>query len=175
MRRFTILAILATLVGCSQNSEELDSINIPLKSQTEFYASMPECDTRTYVEDNKHICWNAGDEITIFNGNSYNSHWQFAGEDGANSGKFNEIEESDFVTGTPLDLTANYAIYPYDENITITEAGVVALTLPAVQEYNHTYANSFGVGANTMMAVTKNTSDNFLAFKNLCGYLKLKF
>ena len=136
---------------------------------------MPECDTRTYVEDNKHICWNAGDEITIFNGNSYNSHWQFAGGDGANSGKFNEIEESGFVTGTPLDLTANYAIYPYDENITITEAGVVALTLPAVQEYNHTYANSFGVGTNTMMAVTKNTSDNFLAFKNLCGYLKLKF
>ena len=136
---------------------------------------MPECDTRTYAEDNKHICWNVGDEITIFNGNSYNSHWQFAGEDGANSGKFNEIEESGFVTGTPLDLTANYAIYPYDENITITEAGVVALTLPAVQEYNHTYANSFGVGANTMMAVTKNTSDNFLAFKNLCGYLKLKF
>ena len=136
---------------------------------------MPECDTRTYVEDNKYLRWNAGDEITIFNGNSYNSHWKFAGEDGANSGKFTEVEENGFVTGTPLNLTANYAIYPYNENITITEAGVVALTLPAVQEYNHIYANSFGAGANTMMAVTENTSDNFLSFKNLCGYLKLKF
>jgi len=119
--------------------------------------------------------WNAGDEISIFAGNSYNSHWQFAGENGANSGKFNEIEDSGFVTGTPLDLTANYAIYPYDENITITEAGVISLTLPATQAYNHTYANSFGAGANTMMAVTKSTADNFLSFKNLCGYLKLKF
>ena len=136
---------------------------------------MSECDTRTYVEDNKYLRWNAGDEITIFNGNSYNSHWKFAGEDGANSGKFTEVEENGFVTGTPLNLTANYAIYPYNENITISEAGVVALTLPAVQEYNHIYANSFGAGTNTMMAVTKNTSDNFLAFKNLCGYLKLKF
>lgn len=176
MKRFAILAAIVALIGCTQNDENLDKItNTPQKSQTEFYASMPECDTRTYVEDNKYLRWNAGDEITVFAGNSYNSHWQFIGEDGANSGKFNEIEAGGFVTGTPLDLTANYAIYPYDENITITEAGVVSITLPAVQEYNHTYANSFGAGANTMMAVTKNTSDNFLAFKNLCGYLKLKF
>ena len=176
MKRFAILAAVVVLIGCTQNDEGLDNItNIPSKSLTEFYASMPECDTRTYVEDNKYLRWNAGDEITVFAGNSYNGHWQFAGEDGANSGKFNEINEGGFVTGSPLDLTANYAIYPYDENITITEAGVVSLTLPAVQEYNHTYANSFGEGTNTMMAVTKNTSDNFLSFKNLCGYLKLKF
>ncbi len=176
MKKFAILAAVVALIGCTQNDEGLDNItSTPEKSQTEFYASMPECDTRTYVEDNKYLRWNAGDEITVFAGNSYNGHWQFAGEDGANSGKFNEISEGGFVTGTPLDLTANYAIYPYDENISISEAGVVSLTLPAVQEYNHTYANSFGAGANTMMAVTKNTSDNFLAFKNLCGYLKLKF
>ena len=175
MKRFVILATIIALVGCSQYSEECNNINAPEEKQIEFYASMPECDTRTYVEDNKYLRWNAGDEITVFAGNSYNGHWQFAGEDGANSGKFNEIDEGGFVTGTPLDLTANYAIYPYDENITITEAGVVSLTLPAVQEYNHTYANSFGAGANTMMAVTESTSDNFLAFKNICGYLKLKF
>ena len=136
---------------------------------------MPECNTRTYVEDNKYLRWNADDEITIFNGNSYNSHWRFASADGANSGKFTEISENGFVTGSPLNLTANYAIYPYNENITITEAGVISLTLPATQAYNHAYTNSFGTGANTMMAVTENTSDNFLAFKNLCGYLKLKF
>ena len=174
MKRFAVLAAAIALIGCSQSSEEIDNINNTSSSHTEFKASMPECDTRTYVEDNKYLRWNAGDEITVFAGDSYNSHWQFAGEDGANSGKFNEIGEGGFVTGTPLDLTANYAIYPYDENISITEAGTVSLTLPAVQEYNHTYENSFGAGANTMMAVTKNTSDNFLAFKNLCGYLKLK-
>ncbi len=175
MKRFAILAAVVALIGCTQNDEGLDNITTtPEKSQTEFYASMPECDTRTYVEDNRYLRWNAGDEITVFAGNSYNSHWQFAGDDGTNSGKFNEINEAGFVTGSPLDLTANYAIYPYDENITISEAGAVSLTLPAVQEYNHAYANSFGAGANTMMAVTKNTSDNFLAFKNLCGYLKLK-
>ena len=175
MKRFTILATVIALVGCSQYSEELDKIAAPTQKQTEFHASMPECDTRTYVEDNKYLRWNAGDEITVFNGNSYNSHWKFAGENGANSGKFTEIEDSGFVTGTPLNLTANYAIYPYDENITITESGVVSLPLPATQAYNHTYANSFGAGANTMMAVTENASDNFLSFKNLCGYLKLKF
>ena len=176
MKRFAILAAVVALAGCTQNDEGLDQITNTLeKSQTEFFASMPECNTRTYVEDNRYLRWNAGDEISVFAGNSYNSHWQFAGEDGANSGKFQEIEDSGFVTGTPLDLTANYAIYPYDENIAISESGVISFTLPAVQEYNHTYENSFGVGANTMMAVTQNTSDNFLSFKNLCGYLKLKF
>lgn len=175
MKRFTILAALIAFVGCSQYSEELDKITAPTQNQTEFFASMPECETRTYVEDNKYLRWNAGDEITIFNGNSYNSHWKFAGENGANSGKFTDVEENGFVTGTPLNLTANYAIYPYNENITITESGVVSLTLPATQAYNRAYANSFGAGANTMMAVTENASDNFLAFKNLCGYLKLKF
>ena len=177
MKKLAILVATLIMIGCAQQAEELDEIktNTPEKSQTEFYASMPECDTRTYVEDNKYLRWNAGDEITVFNGNSFNSHWQFAGEDGANSGKFNEVEKGGFVTGTPLNLTANYAIYPYNEDITITESGVVSLTLPVTQAYNHTYANSFGAGANTMMAVTESTSDNFLSFKNLCGYLKLKF
>lgn len=176
MKKNIIWAILLTmLASCSQNDEPTNPNTKPTNQQTEFFASTPSTgDSRTYVEDNKYLRWNAGDEITIFNGNSYNSHWQFAGLDGANSGRFTEISESGFITGTPLDLTAHYAIYPYDENITITEAGIVSLTLPAIQPYNHSYTNSFGRGANTMMAVTKNTSDNFLAFRNLCGYLKLK-
>lgn len=176
MKKIAIWAIILTmLVGCSRNDESINPNTNPSNKQTEFFASVPSTDdSRTYVEDNKYLRWNAGDEITIFNGNSYNSHWQFVGTEGANSGKFTEVEESGFVTGTALDLTANYAVYPYDEDITITENGVISLTLPAIQPYNHSYTNSFGRGANTMMAVTKNTSDNFLAFRNLCGYLKLK-
>ena len=65
MKRFTILAALIAFVGCSQYSEELDKITAPTQNQTEFFASMPECETRTYVEDNKYLRWNAGDEITI--------------------------------------------------------------------------------------------------------------
>ena len=176
MKKIAIWAIILTmLVGCSRNDESINPNTNPSNKQTEFFASVPDTDdSRTYVEDNKHLRWNANDEITIFNGNSYNSHWQFVGTEGANSGQFTEVEESGFVTGTALDLTANYAVYPYDEDITITENGVISLTLPAIQPYNHTYTNSFGRGANTMMAVTKNTSDNFLTFRNLCGYLKLK-
>lgn len=175
MKKLAILATAVALIGCTQNDEVLDSnTNTPESKQIEFYSSIPECNTRSYVEDNRYLRWNAGDEISVFAGNSYNGHWLFAGENGSNSGKFNEVAEGGLVTGTMLDLTANYAIYPYDENITISETGVISLTLPAVQEYNHTYENSFGAGANTMVAVTKNTADNFLSFKNLCGYLKLK-
>ena len=112
MKKFAILVAVVALIGCTQNDKELDNItNNPSKSQTEFYASMPECDTRTYVEDNKYLRWNAGDEITVFAGNSYNSHWQFAGEDGANSGKFNEVDESGFVTGTVIPVDGGFSAY----------------------------------------------------------------
>ena len=56
-------------------------------------------------------------------------------------------------------------------NYAIAEDGTISITLPAVQKYA---SKSFGVGANMMVAVTKDKDDYFLPFKNLCGYLKLK-
>ena len=76
MKRFTILATIIALVGCSHYEDVTEGLIKPSKNQTEFYASMPECDTRTYVEDNKYLRWNAEDEISIVAGNSYNSNWQ---------------------------------------------------------------------------------------------------
>ena len=49
--------------------------------------------------------------------------------------------------------------------------GGMAVTLPAVQQYAE---NSFGLGSNTMVAVTEDKSDMILQFKNLCGYLVVK-
>lgn len=49
--------------------------------------------------------------------------------------------------------------------------GKIILTLPAVQPYAE---NSFGLGANSMVAATENKSDMLLQFKNLCGYLVVK-
>ena len=56
--------------------------------------------------------------------------------------------------GTGNDLNRHYALYPYSSDITITEKGVITATLPAGQSYAE---NSFGLGANTMVAVTENT------------------
>jgi hypothetical protein len=112
--------------------------------------------------------WNAGDQITIFDSNTLNQQYQFDGETGDNGGTFSKVSNS---FGTGNDLNCHYAVYPYNKDIKITETGVITATLPAEQSYAE---NSFGLGANTMVAVTKDVDDTFLKFRNVGGYLKLQ-
>jgi hypothetical protein len=112
--------------------------------------------------------WNAGDQITIFDSNTLNQQYQFDGETGDNGGTFSKVSNS---FGTGNDLNCHYAVYPYNKDIKITETGVITANLPAEQSYAE---NSFGLGANTMVAVTKDVDDTFLKFRNVGGYLKLQ-
>jgi len=168
MRRyFSLLCILALLVGCYNTDEQL--INEPIPSEGRiFTASFEQNDTRTYVEEGNLLRWNAGDQITIFDSNTLNQQYQFDGETGDNGGTFSKVSNS---FGTGNDLNCHYAVYPYNKNIKITETGVITANLPAEQSYAE---NSFGLGANTMVAVTKDVDDTFLKFKNVGGYLKLQ-
>ena len=126
-----------------------------------------EAATRTYFDDDLHLFWTAGDLITIFNV-GLNEKYAFDGETGENSGTFTFLEMPD---ETPWTLSRNYAVYPYNELTSINADETINLSLPAVQEYAE---GSFGLGANTMVAVTSSTDDTFLPFKNLGGYIVLK-
>ncbi|MBR5132466.1 MAG: leucine-rich repeat domain-containing protein [Alistipes sp.] len=171
MRNFSIFTLLAALlfVGCSDVFVELES---PLANETtlpDLTANFADDGlTRTYVEEGKYLRWHEADLITAFYGNTLNRQYKFKGKTGDNSGTFSLIPSGELGTGNNLD--AIYALYPYDENATITDEGVISLTLPSEQSYAE---NSFGKGANTMIAVTENIEDTFLSFKNACGYLKL--
>lgn len=168
MRRyFSLLCILALLVGCYNTDEQL--INEPIASEGRiFTASFEQNDTRTYVEEGNLLRWNAGDQITIFDSNTLNQKYQFDGETGDNGGTFSKVSNQ---FGTGNDLNCHYAVYPYNKDIKITETGVITANLPAEQSYAE---NSFGLGANTMVAVTKDVDDTFLKFRNVGGYLKLQ-
>ena len=140
----------------------------PTTQSNKFYASIEAPATRTYADKDGKLLWNANDEITLFQGNAYPRQFRFMGETGKNYGEFEEINPpSGIISATSLE--ANYAIYPYAANTTISNQGQISYTIPAVQPYAK---DSFGLGANPMVAVTKNTEDNFLAFKNLCGYFE---
>lgn len=164
---FILLAPLALMLsGCVY--EELTNNESEPADGRIFTAFFEQNDTRTYVEEGNLLRWNAGDEISLFDGNTLNRQYKFDGETGDNSGTFSIVSKP---FGTGNDLTANYAVYPYGSNIKITEAGVITVTVPAEQSY---VKNSFGLNANTMVAATKDTDDTFLKFKNACGYLKLQ-
>ena len=167
MKKFFMLSACVSMLfaACSVNDEP--PIN-PTNNDQLLYASL-EGQGRTYVEEDTYLRWHEDDRLTAFYGNTMNRQYKFNGKTGDNSGSFSLVPSGDLETGNTFDRI--YALYPYDETATITEEGVISLTLPAEQQYAE---NSFGKGANTMIAVTENREDTFLSFKNACGYLKLK-
>ena len=168
MNKLTFIfgTLLILFCGCSTFEEYVTyTINEDLK---DLYASFDE-DTRTYVENNKYLRWHEDDRLTIFYGNTLNRQYKLNGAADDNSATFSFVPSEE--SGTENSFNNIYALYPYNPNVRITEEGVITLTLPAEQTYAE---NSFGRGANTMLAVTENLEDTSLAFKNACGYLKLK-
>lgn len=161
-----LLPFAILISGCSQ--EELRNSQLDFQDGRIFTASFEQNETRTYIENGNLLRWNAGDQISLFDGNTLNRQYQFDGENGDNSGTFS-IVSNPFGTGNDLDC--HYAVYPYASDVKITENGVIAATLPAEQSYAE---NSFGLGANTMVAVTQNADDTFLKFRNVGGYLKFQ-
>ena len=168
---FSILSLAMILAsGCSQ--DEIVQEQIIPSADNLFTAYFEQNDSRTYLESGKYLRWTTGDELSIFMGTTLNNQYRFTGETGDNSGGFEPASSPGFVTGNNLDNPCHYAVYPYNKGTKISESGVLTVNLPSEQSYAE---NSFGVAANTMVAVTSSLNDMNLAFKNACGYLKLKF
>ena len=175
MKRILFLAVAVfALLGCSKEDSAPEGALNPEEASNNpvFYAGFENSSnggTKVYADENMRLKWNAADHVSIFvyqgKGNTLNSEYAFAGEDGDAGGMFTPVPSSVFGTGAELDHI--YAVYPYSIQNTIDHDGVMTLYLPSEQTYKE---GSFGIGANTMVAVT---DDTFLPFKNVCGYLKL--
>lgn len=138
-----------------------------LKETSKFYATIENGGvlTKVYADEYARVLWNQNDCISIFNMTTGNQQYCFTGRTGANAGTFDYI--SGELSATPVDHI--YALYPYDEATSLSEEGVLSVSLPANQAYKE---NSFGVGANTMLSVSDGIN---LMFRNVCGYLAFKF
>ena len=170
MKQGLILQSLACLLMVSCSINELDTKDSFVLVEDVFYADLEQysdSDTKVYVDKNVKILWDEDDRISIFNKTTYNQEYRFSGETGDNAGAFKKIPNDDFVTGNSMDFICS--VYPYQESTKISNEGVLTLTLPAEQAYRE---DSFGPGANTMVSAT---DDNMLLFKNVGGYLVLKF
>ena len=171
--RFLQSFICLLAVSCSVN--ELD-MQVPISSEEEdvFYATLEsdsEPDTRVYIDEDIKILWDAEDQVSIFNKSTLNQQYQFDGKSGDNSGTFSRVPNGYFGAGNDLDYICS--VYPFQESATISNSGKLTLTLPAEQTYRtESTGPTFGRGANTMVSVT---NDKLLKFKNVGGYLCLKF
>ena len=168
MKSFLNLFLLLSLLLSSCSEDDLVNNQLVSANSLKFITSFEENESRTYIEEGNLLRWTEGDQISLFVGNTLNQQYLFDGETGDNSGTFTRINGT---FGTGNDLSANYAVYPYSPKVKITEEGIITSILPSEQSYA---VNSFGLGANTMVAVTQDTYDTFLKFRNVCGYLKLQ-
>ena len=167
MRRFFAYGLtIALLAACSTQEKDFQT---PVQEAVIYYASFEqpaEDGTRVYANEDLLLRWTADDRVSIFGMNTYNQQYKFLGETGDNSGGFSKVDVAEYVTGNPISHTVS--VYPYQSSTKITEDEVLTVTLPAEQHYAE---NTFGLGANTMVSVA---ADNFLQYKNVCGYLMLK-
>ena len=166
MKRSIVIGVAAALLAaCS--TQELD-IQTPVREEPTFFASFEQPvdeGTKVYATEDLLLRWTADDRVSIFNKNTYNQQYKFAGATGDNSGGFDKVEGSEFVTGNAISHVVS--VYPYDAATRISESETISLTLPAEQHYAE---NTFGLGANTMVSVS---SDNFLQYKNVGGFLRV--
>ena len=169
MKKRLFLPSFICLLAVSCTVQETEPLVPPQPKDMVFYASLEssEPDTKVFLDEHIKILWDADDRISIFNESTLNQQFYFAGETGENSGNFYWVDNGYFGAGNDLDYIC--AVYPYQESTSISNSGVLTLTLPEEQTYRE---ESFGPGANTMVSVT---DDNLLRFKNVGGYLALKF
>ena len=165
MKKILGLCFLFIMMGCTDETFNDVSTNI---DDVEFYATLEGSDSRTYIDDQVRMRWTAEDYVTIFMKTTYNRKFMFTGKTGSNAGGFKKVSvDDDFWFG--YDVDANYAVYPHSDDITLDETDLfLTVNLPSEQTY---VENSFGLGANTMVAVSESGQ---LMFKNVGSFLRIR-
>lgn len=157
------------LAGCSQSIVEEERF-VTMEASVLYAEIADESDSRTYLEQAKYMRWHADDEISAFLGNTLNQRYGFDGKTGANSGTFSQVSYQ-LGTGNPIEEIR--AVYPYAASTSFDDiAGKVNYIFPKLQKYDE--GDTYGQGANPMVATSSSTSDTFLYFRNICGFLKLQ-
>ena len=152
-------AAIVSFASCSSEDNNSTIENESAVKVMTFTATQEgnEASTRAILSGT-NIHWESEDKISLL----YSSeHKQFTltGGAGSTSGKF---------SGEAGQSTSYTAVYPYQENASLSGDDVTNVTLPATQTATD---NSFDKNAALMMAQSTNTT---LEFKNVVGYVKVK-
>lgn len=144
------------LASCSEDAYDdgSDGTKVPM----EFSASVEA--TRTVLENEGSVSWEAGDEISLFDPSGNNN--KFVTSVGGESVTF---------SGTAVNAGGKYyALYPYDANANLS-GSVFTTMLPAQQSARD---GSFASMLNPSVAVADGPNES-LSFKNACAVIKFSF
>ena len=148
-----MMAFAAIVSFASCSSEDNTTIENESATKVMTFTATQEGDeqsTRAAIStsDSKVINWEEGDQISIFDGTN---NKQFTLKDGKGT-------PNATFTGEALESGSYTAVYPYQENASLSGNDVTNVTLPATQTAT---ANSFDKNAALMMAQSNSTTLNF--------------
>ena len=157
------IAMLMPMASCSSSDDAVEEIKEESKLVPMTFTATQEsnAETRSALNNINGVDWQAGDEISVFDGTGAGCNHQFSLTGDASLGKFSGIASSEATSFT--------AVYPYTEGAQLESDGSVSgITLPAEQT---AYKDSFDPKAALMMAYTEDKSQ--LNFKNVVSLVKV--
>lgn len=157
------IAMLMAMASCSSSDDEVAEIKEESKLVPMTFTATQEsnAETRSALNNSNGVDWQAGDEISVFDGTGAGCNHQFSLTGDASLGKFSGIASSEATSFT--------AVYPYTEGAQLESDGIVSgITLPAEQTAT---PNSFDPKAALMMAYS--TDKSKLDFKNAVSLVKV--
>ena len=167
MRKSLLFGAMLLIASCTVHKEE--EFQTPSQHRYHAVAEEPvDAETRVFADSKLRVRWNEGDHISIFERKTYNQEFEFLGDTGDTAGDFDPVESGGYHTGGDIEDGHVYAVYPYDKKNKCDYEGKLTVTFPSVQHYKK---DSFGIGANVMVAKT-NTMD--LRFMHVGGYRTFK-
>lgn len=155
MKRLLGVLLLVILIFTSCIDSTLEGVNSTRDFSAtivgDIYEGLEECD----------IAWEKSDQLTIFSRTTINRKYQIKNLNrGSSTAKF---EYCGSVEGASLPLSANYGLYPYDAEASIS-GDIITTTLPTIQSYEK------GSFYRLMVAKSNNTN---LAFKGGSALMKI--
>ena len=164
--KFSILLTSVVFVGC----QVVDDVVTEPIALDAFTAAIESFDTETKTElIGNYAVWTDGDDIAIFQGNSIADRYVLY-----------DLQSSAFRVSDRAEkgneLSTNVAFYPYSgfmECVEVTGGYRISnVSFPSDQDYKK---GSFSEESFLMVAATDELRDRELAFKNICGGIRLRF
>ena len=177
MKKLLAFSVLAIIVLCSCQKETLKTEKTSeLKIFTaEIEDNNDSAATRTVLDANGNVLWEAYDGVYVFAGNTGYVPY-YVSEDSDLKTTATLIPADGYESATGDEISCNIAYYPFQNvNLSITGSNedyvISNLSLSRYQIYAE---GSFGSGDFPMVAVSGSTEDTNFKFKNILGGLKLQ-
>lgn len=132
----------------------------------QFSARIEESATRLYVEPTGYLCWDQGDQVSVFS-SGVNEKFSFQGTDGDHIATFTKADQT--VSGA--DYGRCFGVYPYNSALSCTSEGTITAVWPGLQHYRT--GGTFDREAAMLVAVTRDMDDTEFLFWNVGGYLTI--